>query len=59
MAFAPKTKKLSTGDLATWTRERSTEEIHNLLGRRLMALTLENVDVEDDEEFALYDLMTV
>ena len=59
MAFSPKSKKLTAGDIATWTRERSTEEIHNLLGRRLSALALENVDIEEDEEFALYDLMTV
>jgi hypothetical protein len=59
MSFLPKSKKLSAGDIATWTRQRSTEEIHNLLGRRMAALTLENVEVDDDEEFALYDLMTV
>jgi hypothetical protein len=59
MALSPKTKKISAGDIATWTRERSTEEIHNLLGRRMSALTLEFADVEDDEEVGLYDLATV
>lgn len=57
--MARKTKKLGPNDIATWTRQRSSEEIHNLLGRRMKALALENVDLEEGEEIALYDLMTV
>jgi hypothetical protein len=59
MAQAPKVEGISLGDIATWTRERTAEEIHGFLGQRMAALALENVDIEDGEEAGLYDLMTV
>jgi hypothetical protein len=59
MARSPKNKKLSAGDIATWTRERSSDEIQNFLGRRMNALSVEYAEVEDDEQVGLYDLVTV
>jgi hypothetical protein len=59
MARAPKNKKLDSGDIATWTRERTNEEIQGFLGRRMNALSVDYAEVEDDELVGLYDLVTV
>ena len=59
MTRSPKNKKLDAGDIATWTRERSNDEIQNFLGRRMNALSVEYAEVEDDEQVSLYDLVTV
>ena len=49
----------SVEQLETWSRERSEDELHNLLGRRMAAVALDNIDADDDDEAGLYDLMTV
>ena len=58
LEFAPVTVE----EVATWERERSSEELHSLLGRRMAAIAVDNIDAADDDEgvdAGLFDLMTV